>query len=324
MTIDAVRKTFGMCSSPSLELDELDVPGRMDELPAHDVVAGNIEQNIAVGRRDDEHDRHGRVRPDAVLVDEDLDPAFAVVPDSRRLFRRYPDSGRRLDDVARPRLLEADGPARPLEPVIAFLLRRELLDGATLLVRLHRRLEHFLLLVPSRHEHPRMLPGLLRRRKDSLARANGLELLPAHLDALRIAPDFLPLFARDLERSGGLHRLIVRIDCAELDLDSIARPVQPVLRPRLGEIRRARHADRALGPDLAARGVGHPRFDSILEVLAAGRRRVECQLRAAGRVGRERRTLHDRLAPTVGAAIASLVVRLLEVPGVRALRNQVR
>jgi len=129
----------------------------------------------------------------------------------------------------------------------------------------------------------------------SFARRDQLDLFSGDLVPLWIEPDFLPLSRVTLSIPSRDDRLVVRIDGSEGDLDGVTRLVEPVFRPRLGEIRGARHANRAFGVISRRDESVTARFDP--HTRSPDPRRPGCrrELRASFSIRRQRLALDDRL-----------------------------
>ena len=97
-----------------------------------------------------------------------------------------------------------------------------------------------------------------------------------------------PTPAHDRDAAVDRDRFVIGVACVNLDRDPAPGPVQVVLGFQGGEIAARSDAYPILADDFAARGVGHARLDTVLQVLALPERRLEANPGAAEFVGGQR------------------------------------
>ena len=183
-----------------LQLHQLHIATRAKHFSAEDLFAFDSEQNVTICSGYHDHHRDGCARSDRFLIEKDLDSACNVIPDPRGGIRRDPDGRLRGDDVTRSGIRCPCRSTRPAKTIESLLRRSEVHFRLAVRIGRDSALRDPLLDVSPANESPRVSSRLARRREGSSC-TDRFELAPTHFFSGRIEPHFLPLLARDLQRS---------------------------------------------------------------------------------------------------------------------------
>src|ERR1043165_7399412 len=303
------------------QLEQLSGAFDMDHLVAEQIFAFDTEKHVAIIRRNRDHYRRSLAGAESVFVDHDLETFSPILQISRRI-RRYEDIGLRLDRGQQSIAFRIGALATlPRHAIIAFTLRCEIELSRAFAVSFYRLREDVVVLVAAKLQTPRQLrPSASLERKLRRTLSQLTQLFALHFTSTRIDPNFPPVIARDFYGAFGLNRLLVRIERLDVHGDFVLRPVDVSFGLRIDVITLARDAHAIARDDLAARRIDHARLNAILVVLIVIlARRVEAQLRFAGRVGLDRLALHQR-SLTAAVVVDALLFEIIVIPGVITVR----
>src|SRR5205814_7691702 len=113
--------------------------------------------------------------------------------------------------------------------------------------------ENIVVLIALELQTPGRLPPDHRRREGSRLLAQHSKLIAFHFAARRIDPDLVPIVAGDFDRAFRGYRLLVGIECLDVDCDFVLRPVDISLWLRIDVIALTRHAHSVARRNLAPR-----------------------------------------------------------------------